>query len=155
MSKPINNVRKSQFQYNTPKITKFVYNAFTNSPSAEYSMNTAYSVTIGRKGTPSADVVLNIVIRADGEDTPFVIDADIMSTFKWDIESEEPAEQLIQNILEKNAPSILVGYLRPIIAMFTNCSGFPPYNLPLIDFSKSEIHDTPQGIDSGVDKDTK
>ena len=45
------------------------------------------------------------------------------------------SEDSLSNIyLNQNAPAVLLGYLRPIVAMITAASPFSAYNLPLINF---------------------
>ncbi|MEI3592754.1 MAG: hypothetical protein V8Q05_07985 [Lachnospiraceae bacterium] len=43
---------------------------------------------------------------------------------------------MIEKLLNQNAPSLLLGYLRPIISQITAASPYNAYNLP---FSFSEI----------------
>ena len=44
--------------------------------------------------------------------------------------------EMVEKLLNQNAPSLLLGYLRPIISQITAASPYNAYNLPFIDFSE-------------------
>lgn len=56
----------------------------------------------------------------------------VASDFKWEDLDEKTAESM----LNLNAPALLLGYMRPIVANITNSSNFPAYNLPFINFKE-------------------
>lgn len=69
---------------------------------------------------------------------PFTIEATMYSYFEWDASiSDQVADQLTKI----NAPALLLGYLRPIIANVTNTPITPCYNLPFMDFTKDPVTD--------------
>lgn len=72
----------------------------------------------------------------DSSISPFRIDAEMTAQFTWDAESLDKA--LIDILLQQNAPALLLGYLRPIIADITMKSGLPPYQIPFMDFTSSD-----------------
>ena len=43
---------------------------------------------------------------------------------------------MINKLLNQNAPSLLLSYLRPVIAQVTMASPYGAYNIPFIDFTK-------------------
>lgn len=51
-----------------------------------------------------------------------------MIHLKW----EEMDKKIIESMLRMNAPALLLGYMRPIVANITNSSNFPVYNLPFL-----------------------
>lgn len=46
---------------------------------------------------------------------------------------------MIEKLLNQNAPSLLLGYLRPIISQITAASPYNAYNLPFIDFQRNKM----------------
>ncbi len=54
---------------------------------------------------------------------------------KIEIELEK---RIIKNALEINAPSLLVSYIRPLIALVTGNSKYPSWNIPFLDMRKFE-----------------
>ena len=77
-------------------------------------------------------VFLNVVIGGT-EDDPFSLDAEMCAEFSW--EEDEIPEDIIPLFLRRNAPALLLGYLRPIVATTIQMSGLPPYNIPFMDFT--------------------
>ena len=56
------------------------------------------------------------------------------SKFLWE---EGLNEQEIRNALEINAPSLLVSYVRPLVALITGSSKYPSWNIPFLDMRKT------------------
>jgi len=128
---------KSNFQYTTPRIRNFNYSINSSFEDGELEVRLQHRKRIERKSENEAYVELNMKISADAEVSPFEIDYTVFANFKW----ENMPEDKVKVFLNRTAPSLLVGYIRPIIAMFTNSSGFQPFNLPLIDFTKEPLMD--------------
>jgi len=61
---------------------------------------------------------------------PFYIKSEIKGFFSWNKELKD-----IDTYLKVNAPAVLLSYLRSIIVQLTVFAGYPPLNLPLINFS--------------------
>ncbi len=68
----------------------------------------------------------------DNENAPFKIIAKVAADFRW----EDLDEEAVEAMLNLNAPALLLGYMRPIVANVTNSSAFPAYNLPFINFKE-------------------
>lgn len=59
-----------------------------------------------------------------------------MSTnIRW---MEELEEELIKTILSSNAPSLILSYIRPIVANLTGNSGLSAFNIPFMDFTSNK-----------------
>ena len=81
-----------------------------------------------------AVVELNIIIGAkENNEAPFYVDMVMGAIFKWD---DSYDENTVKDLLSINAPALLLGYARPIIATITNMSPFPAYNLPFYNFTE-------------------
>ena len=81
------------------------------------------------KDNNSASVELEFTISTGDDNGPFVITAKVASDFIWD---DSIDEETVDKLLNLNAPALLLGFLRPIIANVTNVSKFPVYNIPFI-----------------------
>ena len=80
-------------------------------------------------------VKLTLSIGNSTDSQPFDICVKMGANFTWDESVEiEKAKQLL-NI---NAPAVLLSYIRPIVSSMTNSSKYPTLNIPFIDFTKKE-----------------
>ena len=129
--------QNSKFQYITPRIIEFVFNAYPECEEKRWTININHDKEIIRYSYNEAKVTLKMVIRSTEDQTPFDFKFSVYSNFKWD----NIDESRLADLLNRTAPSLLLGYARPIISMFTNSSGMPPYNLPMIDFSEDPLLD--------------
>lgn len=76
--------------------------------------------------------VVTCFLRAasEGENLPFHFSAEVGGKFVVD----ELEVENLKPLCRVNLPAILLPYLRENIADITRRAGFPPYNLPIIDF---------------------
>lgn len=90
-------------------------------------------VKILERNTAVVKLTLNIGNSTDSQS--FDICVRMGADFSWEESVEmEKAEQLL-NI---NAPAVLLSYIRPIVSSITNSSKYPSLNIPFIDFTKTE-----------------
>lgn len=131
-------MKESNFQFKDPYLTKvdFEFNKdFIG--GKEISIENNMSVDIKRKeDEPIAVVSVKLVIGEKSEKMPFFIDCAMESSFKWN--ESEYDEKTVNELLSINAPSLLLGYLRPIVSQITNLSPYPPYNIPFYNFLNNE-----------------
>lgn len=88
----------------------------------------------GIKNEQNGEVTI-VFKTVKNDEIPFYIEAEMYSKFIWD---EELSEKEIKNALEINAPSLLVSYIRPLIALVTGNSKYPSWNIPFLDMRKFE-----------------
>lgn len=129
--------KKSAFQYATPKIINFLYRANVDSEQMDWTIGIKHSKKIIRDSDKHATVTLSMQIDSFEDESPFSIKFTIMAEFMW----EDLDEDTLKILLNQNAPSLLVGFARPIISNFTNNSGFIPFNIPMINFTNEPIDD--------------
>ncbi len=67
------------------------------------------------------------------ESVPFKIEIIIEGIFTW---NEEISLDMVDQLLNTNAPAILISYIRSIVTQLTVLSGFPALVLPLLNFTK-------------------
>lgn len=89
-----------------------------------------------------AYVVLTLKINVNDkrEEVPYQLEISTASIFEW----RNNISDKIDILLQLNAPTLLLSYMRPIISLITNTSRFPSYDIPFIDFKKqiSDIQET-------------
>lgn len=68
--------------------------------------------------------------NTEKKDVLFKLIAKVAADFRW----EDLDDKAVDAMLHLNAPALLLGYMRPIVANITNSSVFPVYNLPFMDF---------------------
>jgi hypothetical protein len=80
-------------------------------------------------------VYLSVFINPDDSDAPYKINMKILAFFK--VDRAVPESEAYQ-ILQTEAASILLSYLRPMASMMVTASGFPPMTIPMLDFSDDD-----------------
>ena len=128
---------ESAFQFSNPSLTKmefYINEEFESSQDKEVKIAVNMGVQIDRSATDNnARVSLTLEIGKKDSDDPFYVCATEMAEFRW---SEALNNEMVEKMLNQNAPSLLLGYLRPIISQITAASPYNAYNLPFIDFSR-------------------
>ena len=130
-------MKSSKFQFLNPYLEE-VY--FTINPEyapdaneGEIEMQNSFNVQVAQsKSQNRANVKLTLETNAENEKAPFKLRITMASDFEW----EDMDEKTIDSMLRLNAPALLLGYMRPIVANITNSSSFPVYNLPFFNFKE-------------------
>ena len=130
-------MKKSSLKFTNPIIRELNYEINTIGDETEndsIKISNTFKVNIKRSEEKEAVVELNIIIGTkENNESPFYIDMVMGAIFKWD---DSYDENTVQDLLSINAPALLLGYARPIIATITNMSPFPAYNLPFYNFTE-------------------
>lgn len=128
---------ESAFQFSNPSLTKMEFcinEEFESSQDKEVKIAVNMGVQIDRSATDNnARVSLTLEIGKKDSEDPFYVCATEMAEFRW---SEALNNEMVEKMLNQNAPSLLLGYLRSIISQITAASPYNAYNLPFIDFSR-------------------
>lgn len=127
----------SKFQFINPYLTELFFTINPdfdpNTKEAEIEIQNTFHVQINRSSIENrANVELTLEINGENEKAPFKLRLKEASDFKW----EDLDEKTVETMLNYNAPALLLGYMRPIVANITNSSNFPAYNLPFINFKE-------------------
>lgn len=67
---------------------------------------------------------------------PYFVDISIQSKFKWSKENNISKDEEIK-MLKVNAASLILSYIRPLLAQLTGMSRFSTENIPFIDFTNN------------------
>ena len=128
---------ESAFQFSNPSLTKMEFcinEDFENSWDKEVKIAVNMGIQIDRSSTDNnARVSLTLEIGKKDSSDPFYVWATEMAEFRW---PDSLNLEMVEKLLNQNAPSLLLGYLRPIISQITAASPYNAYNLPFIDFSE-------------------
>ena len=125
---------ESLFQYNNPCITKLLYqenDGFILEKGKSIEISNTIDVVQQRIDENSAVVKVNIVIGKKDTSVPFFAEIETVADFRWEVGINN-----VDALLSQNAPALLLSYSRPIIAMITNASHFPVYNIPFMNFTE-------------------
>lgn len=128
-------MKTSKFQFINPYLTKLNFHINENYKSQNeiIDINCSMNVSINRiENKPLAFVSLNVILGENNETSPFFVDCEMVSEFNWDNNSYD--EKTISDFLSLNAPSLLLGYIRPIISQITGLSSYPAYDIPFYNF---------------------
>ena len=126
----------SLFQFTNPILTDLeihLNEGFNGENNEKVGIRTNMSVHILKKeNMKEATVSLTVEIGERVDNVPFYIKTKEKADFKWD---ESLDDDMIERLLNQNAPSLLLSYLRPIVAQVTNASKYGVYNIPFVNFT--------------------
>ena len=126
---------KSKFQFSNPRIVEVSFResqVFDKSKYQSFGLN--YETEISNKKENTADLSLTIQVGLDEETVPFMLNAKVEASFRWEDGAFE--EDAVNKLLEYNAKVLLLSYLRPFISHLIVEAGYPPFVLPFYDFSE-------------------
>lgn len=134
-------MKNSSLQFTNPVLTEcfFSINNKYDSKNDRREAVIEAELGIGDKDNTKRECLvmlrLNIGIDTENNNFPFIIKIAMVANFKWD----KTFDDKIDNLLTINAPALLLGYMRPIVANLTNNSPFPVYNIPFMNFADKDI----------------
>ena len=97
----------------------------------EIRFNVNKSVNIEKR---RAQVTLTGILGKNDDSSPFYLEISEEANFRWEDLLAEDTKTL-DCMLDQNAPALLLGYIRPIVANITANSKFGTYNIPFINFA--------------------
>ena len=128
---------ESDFQFTRPTLVHFELNInenFNVQQDKKIELTNLIRVSIRKhKDCKEATVDLELKIGEKSDDYPFYIYAIERANFRW---GEYFDDDTIERLLNQNAPSLLLSYLRPIVAQITYASQYAGYDVPFMDFTK-------------------
>lgn len=126
-------MKESVFQFTNPELVniEFFGNQDFNEELFEgIIIDNHVSISIIDEDNNEAHVTLNLIVGDKTEKSPFYLSVTMSADFMYEEENKEKFHQL----LETNAPALLLSYARPIVSMITAQSGYPTLNLPFMNF---------------------
>lgn len=126
-------MKPSKFQFINPYLMEVNYKINSDFNADEIELKNSFDIQVKRSDDKNrANVALTLNVNAENENAPFMLKIKVASDFKW----EDLDDKTVESMLKFNAPALLLGYMRPIVASITNSSNLPTYNLPFINFKE-------------------
>lgn len=131
-------MKPSKFQFLNPYLVEVNYvtnlDFISEKNDADVEMQNVFNVQVKKSKTENrANVELTLETNVENKKAPFKLKIKVASDFKW----EDLSDERVESMLNMNAPALLLGYMRPIVAGLTNSSSLPTYNLPFINFKET------------------
>lgn len=129
-------MKESAFQFTNPSIiyVKFIENSgFQQEENEDIEISAGIEIKQGEISGNECSVNAVVTVGEESDSVPFLIEIEITARFRWNTDEKEKLN--IEAFLEQNAPSLLISYVRPIIAMITDASHYPAYHLPFINMA--------------------
>ncbi len=130
---------ESAFQFTNPTLKELSFcinENFDNQSNHKVQVKMEMSTHIFKSSKPNeASVSLTVEIGEKSEKNPYWIKGTEQANFRWE---DEVSEDMSERLLKQNAPSLLLSYLRPIIAQVTASSSYDAYNIPFINFAENK-----------------
>ena len=131
-------MRKSNFQMKSPILQNVVFKVNdefkTSEDAVELSISDAKNVIRNSENIATVSYSVKVFDEELKSEEPFFIEVSYAADFRWSgLEENE-----IDDLLNHNAPAILLGYIRPLIAQLSSNAGFPPLHLPLMNLQDDE-----------------
>ena len=131
-------MKQSDLQFSDPRIEKI---DFRICQEENFSDDLPISIEVETESNPyckEAIVTLVLLVGEVNKDnnvtTPFYFNGTIIADFKWNNEIKDP-----DNMLKISGGTVLLSYIRPILANLTMQAGLKPLNLPFINFATMEL----------------
>lgn len=128
---------RSGFQFANPILERVSFvtnNKFDSDKFEGIDIESQTSVEMHEENT--AKVSLNVIVGSSEDNQPFNIDIVMSAKFRWR-DTIDIAK--VKELLKVNGASVLLSYIRPIVANLTNSSQYSVLNIPFMDFTQSDI----------------
>lgn len=125
---------ESKFQFKRPRLIELNYSENDIQSEGKNNENLELKLVVDIDRIDSANEArVTLHLTCGGNNTFVSISAKEASEFRWD---ESLDENEVKALLNKNAPALLLSYLRPIISQITSSSRHGMIDIPFMDFRK-------------------
>lgn len=128
-------MERSNLQFKNPQINKIDFRVNDYEPDTN---NMPISIEVEckvskeeKEAVVSLDLCVGELTKANGIATSFYFNGVISADFSWNDEIKSP-----EKMLKVSGGTVLLSYIRPILANLTMQAGMKPLNLPFINFTK-------------------
>ena len=129
-------MKMSAFQFKNPVLTELEFGInkdYFGQSNEEQQISVNMEVQVDRKNNVNeAEVSLKFRLGDKDNENPFYIFAIEKAEFRWENGLKDEA---VEQLLNQNAPTLLISYLRPIIVQITAASPYDTFNIPFINFT--------------------
>lgn len=131
-------MKQSNLQFSDPRIEKIDFRVCQKESVFD---NLPISIEVETASNPlckEAIVTLNLLVGELNTNnqliTPFYFNGIIVADFRWNEEIQNP-----DNMLKVSGGTVLLSYIRPILANMTMQAGLKPLNLPFVNFTTMDL----------------
>lgn len=130
-------MEQSNLQFSNPRIEKIDFRVAKEEIKSDDLPISIEVECNANSDAKEAIVTLNLIIGEIDEQnivkTSFYFNGNIFADFKWDDKIKNP-----DGMLKVSGGTVLLSYIRPILANLTMQAGMKPLNLPFINFTTLE-----------------
>ena len=134
--------RQSSFQFSNPSMIEvhFVIHRDFNTEGMGDELETPIQVmfsppSIIEARSNSVAAQLTVEIGRDDSTFPFFLSVTMGADFRWD---ETLPEEIVKQMLSRNAPMLLLAYARPLVAQITSSSPVGAVHIPFLNFLQQD-----------------
>lgn len=128
-------MEKSAFQFSTPILNRLNFSINEDfQPNQESEIPIGVEIRSERTSPTEAIVSLTVSIGSPDTSAPFFVEVEESAHFRWQAGAFTEDEEA--SLLKQNAPSLLISYVRPIVANVTGASLYRSFDLPFLNLTK-------------------
>lgn len=135
------NITQSEFQFTNPLLTEMMFsvNKEYQDQQDDDSLDTLIEMNVSRPNVEDCEdntafVFLSVSIGEDSPNFPYHMSVTMGANFRW---SPSLSKEMVETLLSRNAPALLLGYIRPYVAQITEASPVGAVHLPFMNFTNS------------------
>lgn len=133
---------RGDISFKTPTISKLNFSInenYDDNFSGNIKINLSTNIKVAEKNEEEEIYFSKLIIKTDSEleSIPFNFLLEIEGLFY----RERISDIDMETFAKRNTIAILYSYARPIISDIVAKSGFPPYNIPFMNFSELDLNE--------------
>lgn len=131
-------MKTTDYKFSNPYIKESVFvlnDEFNNEQNNGITIRTttsSYTSYQPEQADNSAICGLTVCVGERGDGSPFYAKVTMEAMFSWDNKTVEE----LNTFFSVNAPTLLTGYIRPVLTYLTANSPYPPFHLSFINFAE-------------------
>lgn len=133
-------MKKSDFQFSNPYLTKLNFKINDDFDKDGYNGGMSIESEITQEViTPDEEARVSLLLKLGNESNfyPFYFEIEMTALFKI-ANLNSKINYSFSNLINTNAPAMLLSYARPIISLITSQSGMPAFYIPFINFTSDK-----------------
>jgi preprotein translocase subunit SecB len=128
-------IRNSKFKYKLPILKSIIFKVNEDFKKENVEDVIVHGNKKINRSNDEATVFLELSIyEEDNKEYPFFLSIAMEGKFSWE---DDIGEDMINLLLNENAPSVLVSFMRSHVVSLTTGAGYDSFVLPLLDFTSN------------------
>lgn len=124
-------IKNSEFQYARPIVTNLEFNLnkdYIPTEETKYRFNIKSNINKSQKNSAIVEVTWFTTINDGSINPKYEISISMASNFSW---KDQVSDENVDKLLNYNAVSLLLGYIRPVVSVITSNS-VEPLDIPFV-----------------------